>query len=315
MRLIRVACLLAIPLPGHAEQLLITGEVESTRSQYVISPQTTSWRTQITFLAKEGQRVQPGDLVMQVDGASIETRQRTAEDDLARFEATAKRDLANLTLALNQAELELSRAQIEQRIAAMKAEVPADFIGELEYQENQLTLERSVRSVEKASEAQRNASTRLGEKRAEVELEQQHRRERLGLWDKMLQGVQIRAEQPGFVLHRQHPWTGSKYQTGDQVQTSWEIAAVADDQDLHVVAWINAIDVPRITAEQTVEVFFDALPERKIDGQLISIPEAGQSKPQWGKGLYHKAIVAIDHTQLALLPGMSALITVEADTL
>jgi len=311
MRALIVFSAILLATQADAEGLLVSGEVESRRSQYVISPLTNSWRTQITFLAEEGQRVEPGDLVMQVDGAGIETQQRSAEDELARFEATAKRDIANLQLAMNNAELDLARSQIQLRIASMKAEVPADFIGELEYQENQLALEQADRDVSKATETYGNADTRLTEKQSEVELERQHRQQRLELWDQMLEAVQIRAQQPGFVLHRQHPWSGVKYQTGDQVQTSWEIAAVADDQDLQVVAWINAIDLPRLANDQRVEIQFDALPNQQITGRLLDIPQAGQNKPQWGKGLYHKAIVEIEPNALPLLPGMSALVVFE----
>ena len=77
------------------------------------------------------------------------------------------------------------------------------------------------------------------------------------------------------------------------------------------MAWINAIDLPRISNDRSVEIYFDALPDQQISGNLIDIPQAGENKPQWGKGLYHKAIIAIKASQLPLLPGMSALVVIE----
>ncbi len=296
-----------------AETLLVTGEVASMRSQYVLAPQTSSWRTQLTYLAKEGDRVEPGDLIMQVDGTSIESRQRSAEDDLARYQAESQRDLARLELAYNQAELDLQRASIEQQIAKMKAEVPAAFIGELEYQERQLTLEQSDRSVTQEQEAFDNANQRLTDKRNEIKLAVEHKTQQLQIWDQMLAGVEIRAEQPGFVLHRSNPWTGTKYQTGDQVQTSWEIAMVADDSALQVIAWINAIDIPKVNLGSAVQLRFDALPTATVEGRISFIPEAGEGRQLWGKGLYHRAIVDLpDDHQLSLLPGMSVQVQIAA---
>ena len=307
--------LLALVLAAPAETLLITGQVESMSSQHVVTPLTTNFQAKISYLVDEGERVEPGDVVARFDGTAVESQLRAAREELDQIVAQGERDVAQLRIAVAEAEIEFARAVVERDVAQMEAQVPAQFIGDLEYEENQLALERTENARGQSEQALAAARSRLDERLRGIDLEAGAKRERIARWERMLQSFEIVATQPGFVIHGSHPWMRNKFQVGDNVQTGWNVATVADDAVLHVVAWINEVDAPHVRAGTPVTVRFDAVPSLVVDAVLGTVSTAPEPKPDWGSGAYHRADVALSGVPAeTLLPGMSALIEVPAHT-
>ena len=104
-------------------------------------------------------------------------------------------------------------------------------------------------------------------------------------WAQMLDSFEIRAEQPGFVIYGNHPWTRAKFQDGDTVQTSFKVAQVANTEALAVRVWINGVDRPGIETGDRVRVMLDALagqqfcwPHRATVGERRTPARMGQSR-------------------------------------
>ena len=57
--------LLLLAINAAAEPLLLTGEVAARNSQVFVAPQADSWMVQIAWMVEEGERVEPGDAVVQ----------------------------------------------------------------------------------------------------------------------------------------------------------------------------------------------------------------------------------------------------------
>jgi multidrug resistance efflux pump len=127
----------------------------------------------------------------------------------------------------------------------------------------------------------------------------------------MLDSFMVRAEQSGYVIYSNHPWTRAKFQEGDNVQTSFHVAQVADTSDLAIRVWINGVDRPRLDAGDRVSVRLDALPGREFAGHIEDLSESGSKRQEWGWADYFAAVVALDEDASdVLLPGMSALVEV-----
>ncbi|KAA3640797.1 MAG: HlyD family efflux transporter periplasmic adaptor subunit [Proteobacteria bacterium] len=292
--------------------LMLTGEVESSQTQEIIMPMVRSWRAEIADMATEGSRVAPGDFVVRIDGSDLDATIEAQQEALDVYVAASKRDMTQLQIDLNNAHLAYEKAQVDQQIAELKASVPLEFIGELAFKERQLALKQSLKTLADNKKKYQALQLRIKEKQKEVDLGLEQKHKELVYWQERLQNLTMNAQQDGFVIHATHPWNGTKYQIGDQVRTGLVIAKVSKTTDMRVKAWINAIDLPKISQDKVVTVQFDALPHVKLSGKISHISAGGHDKKNWGEGLYYEIIVALKNgNDIGLLPGMSALVWVE----
>lgn len=312
--IVTTVCMLCVVLSSApaADTILVTGTVASASSQHLIAPLTTNFNAQISFLADEGEAVAEGDVVARFDGAEVSTQLKTAEEALIKLEATGIKDIANLELKLLEAWFELESSQISQQLAQMEASVPIEHLARLEYDENQLQLERTDFALSEAREKLTDAEKSLQEKRNESAVALARSRDKIRRRQRMLSRLTIVAEQAGFMIYGHHPWMRNKFQAGDNVQTSWEVGRVSDGSELRIDAWVNAIDIPRIAIDSEVSLYFDALPGQRVGARLVEIATAGEPKLEWGDGLYHHALLEFEDHDSALRPGMSVLVEITA---
>jgi len=307
---------LFVALSRPATALMLTGEVESSQTQEITMPMVRSWRAEIADMAAEGSYVEPGDFVIRVDGSDLDSTIEAQEEALDVFIAASKRDMTQLQIDLNNAQLAFEKAKVDHQTAELKASVPLNFIGELEYKERQLTLKQNLKARAENEKKYQALKLRLTEKQKEVDLGLSQKQKELAYWQERLKNLTINAQQSGFVIHASHPWNGTKYQIGDQVQTGQVVAKVSKTTDMRVKAWINAIDLPKISKSMSVRVQFDALPATTLAGEIQHISAGGHDKKNWGDGLYYEILVSLKSGHGAdLLPGMSALVMVDEDSL
>ena len=302
--------LLVLAITATSSDLLVTGQVESRNSQYIVTPPSNNFRAQISYMADEGSKVVPGEVVVRFDGTEVESQLRSAKDTLDQVRSTGERDITQIRIEIADAEANFARADVEAEVARTSAEVPAQFIGELEYSENQLALERAVHARDQAAKALGDARSKLEERQRTLDLDLARNLEKIKRWESMLESFEIAATQSGFVLYDSHPWLRNKFSTGDTVQTGWTVATVADDSALEVVAWVNEVDAPHIAAPVEVDVTFDAAPDTTVKGTVVEISPAPEDKPDWGDASYHRTRVQLQESASSLLPGMSALIEI-----
>ena len=295
-------------LPANDAPLL-TGEVFSLQAQEIIVPLTSTWQARISRMIEEGSAVQPGDVVVEFDGAEA-ARQLEQQREAARAErAKTDRDLARLEKEVIQAEYALELAVLAVELAELAAATPKDLIGAIEYEENQLALERAVKEWDNAEQRLADVSKSLRERRQQARLDEKKAELAENWWQDMLESFTVKADQAGYVIYGNHPWTRDKYQEGDTVRTSFNVAQVADTGSLAIKVWINSVDRPRMEAGSAVRIVFDALPSQQVEGELISISDSGSKKNDWGDAVYYEGVVAFDDAQVpGLLPGMSALV-------
>ncbi|KAA9131503.1 HlyD family efflux transporter periplasmic adaptor subunit [Marinihelvus fidelis] len=304
---------LAMPaaFAGEAPPPMLTGEVYSRQAQAVIVPMTTNWRASISTMAPEGSQVQAGDIVVEFDGTEAARQLETQEETARTEQAMTEREIAQLEKSLAQARFQFEQAQVTLDLATLKAEIPEGVLGAIEYAENQLAFEEATKALENARQAFADARKSLDDRVKQAELDERKLLVQAEWWTQMLESFQVRANQSGYVIYGIHPWTRTKFQEGDQVQTSFHVAQVADTADLAVKVWINGVDRPRVAAGDTVTIRLDALPDRAFQGRIESVSESSSNRQEWGWADYFEAEVVFDDKGVDdLLPGMSALVEV-----
>lgn len=311
MKVLKSSLLTLLFMPLSLPALMLTGEVESSQTQEITMPMVRSWRAEIADMAEEGGFVEPGDFVVRIDGTDLDNTIEAQKEALDVFKAASKRDTIQLQIDLNNARLAYEKAKVDHQIAELKASVPLEFIGELEYKERQLTLKQTDKARHENAKKFRALEIKLKEKNKEVALGLTQKQKELDYWKKRLADLTITANQAGYVIHATHPWNGTKYQIGDQVQTGRVIAKVSKTTGMRVKAFVNAIDLPQVKHGMAVNVQFDALPNTSMRGVVSHISAGGHDKKNWGEGLYYEVTITLRGEQDArLLPGMSALVQV-----
>jgi multidrug resistance efflux pump len=296
----------------NAQTIYVTGELESRNTQHILMPLVPSFNGKISEMAAEGTFVKEGDLLVRIDGATLDSQLITQEEDLITYTATAKKDAIEFKIQLNAAQIAFEVAKINFEIAAMQAETPLDFIGELKYKQNQLELKNSEKIYKKTVKDLQEQKIIIANDKKKYALGIVQKQKKLDYLQSTLEAFNITAKQEGYIVYSVHPHSGEKFQEGDQAQTGFRLMSVAQNNDMQIIATINAIDIPRLEINQKVTIKFDAFLENSYSGEIIKISSGGSDKQVWGDALYYQATIAIsDVVPNDLLIGMSAQVAIK----
>lgn len=303
MQTVLAATLLAGTVMAAEPPPLISGEVFSRQAQQIIVPAVNNSQTMISSMVPEGSFVESGALVVEFDGTEA-ARQLEQQKEVTRTEqARTDRDLARLAKELEQARYLLKQAEVDLELATLKAEIPQGVIGAIEFAENQLAFEQATNSLEDARRLFDSSQKSLADRQRQDELDRTRVALQEAWWAEMLENMTVFAEQSGYVIYGNHPWTRAKFQEGDNVRTSFQVAQVADTADLAVKVWINGVDRPRVAEGDRVEVRFDALADRRWGGRIEFISASGSKRQEWGDANYFEGVAVLDEGgDGALLP-------------
>lgn len=291
---------------------LLTGEVFSRTAQDIFVPHVSTWRASISLMAPEGEQVQIGDLVVSFDGTSTLNELEQHKEQQRAQQAVADRDLARQDKELTQARFLVEQSKVALELSSLKAEIPKGLIGAIEYAENQLARQQDARQLEDAIKQLEEKQHGLDNMQQQVKLDQQKAELKEAWLTETLQRLSVKATQPGYVIHSNHPWTRAKFQEGDTVRTSFKVAEVADTSDLAIRVWVNAVDRPNLQGDAQAIIYFDAMPDTPITGRLVNISGSATKRPDWGNAAYYEGTVSFNIEQApGLLPGMSALVEIQ----
>lgn len=222
-----------------------------------------------TVLADYNDRVRRGQELARLDTAQLEARKRQTEAALA----LAKARLREAQATLKEAENKFRRA---------KRLIQSKLISEEEYEVAEAAFLRAQAALDSAQ--------------AQVTQIQAQLDENLRILEKAV----IRAPIEGIVLKRQVE-PGQTVAASLQTPVLFILAETLSQMELHVA--VDEADVGQIREGQTATFTVDAYPERRFQAILTQVRYA----PQVVDGVVtYEAILAVDNSDLALRPGMTA---------
>ena len=306
-----IIILIILAFNGKADTVYVSGLVESLNTQHVLMPLVPSFQGKVSEMAEEGSKVKTGDFLLRADGSSIISQIDSQIEQLQVFKATAKKDKINLKIELNNKSIAYDKADTNLKIAQMKAEVPLDYIGELAYKQNILKLKNSEKIYDKSINDLQEVKIKIEKKHKEIALGIVQKQNKLDYLQETLSHFTIYANQDGYVIYSTKPWSGEKIQVGDQMNSGREVLSVSEKINLQIIAWVNAIDIPKLKMDQLVNIQFDAYLGKSYQGKISQIASGGEDKQVWGDALYYKTIISPnEELPNNLMLGMSALIEI-----
>lgn len=290
------------------------GVVTSSDALRFGGPPSRRWRNAITDIAREGARVQAGDMLAKFDASATDDRVRELKAEL-----NAKRSELESLLETQAREVEedavlLAAARSEAEKAARKAAVDPEVYADLEYrklvEEKQRTAERFRREqqrsvlVERVREAQR----------AELEADIRRLESRLAGAERELESFTIRAPRDGIVIVGVNH-EGQKLDINDGVNPGMVVVELADPNKLVVQAEVPEYAAASIAIGQAAAIVIDAAGSGEIASEVIAVASIVRRQSQYSQAMVRDVTVSLpDEIIDTLRPGMSAKLTIIVDT-
>lgn len=265
------------------------GELRPARTAMLVAP-PVGGTLQITFLAKTGTPVNPGDVVLQFDPSEQEFNLEQARSELAQAEQEIVKMKADSDVQAAADQVALLKAQFDVRRAEIEV-LRKDLISAIDAKKNEITLEETRR---RQSQMEQDIPARAASNQAALAvLEEKRNKARLSIQQaqKNIDNMTLRSTLPGLVAVKDNRdalggfWGPGivlpEYRAGDLVWPGRFIAEVLEVSDMEILAKIPESDRGNINPGQIVEVRVDAYPGQTYRGKVKSVAGAA-SRNFWG---------------------------------
>jgi RND family efflux transporter MFP subunit len=329
--IVSLAAYLAPSSPGEADDALVAkvrqgdfavlvttaGELRARKFVQIQGPTNAQgaemYNLKIASIVPEGTRVQPGDVVAELDRSSVAPKITEINLALAKAEALATQAQLDSTLTLSQAREDHKGLQLaleEKRIAREQAIYEAPSIK----RQAEIDYERAQRAVAQAESTYKTKTQQAVAKMQEVQTDVTRQQNRLKAINAVMDDFTIRAPSPGMVIYVRE-WNGKKKGVGSAV-SPWEptVATLPDLSQMESLTYVNELDVRKIGVGQTVRVALDADPSKKLTGKVTTVANVGEQRPNADAKVF-EVTIAIQEADTTLRPGMTTSNAIEALTL
>lgn len=262
-----------------------SGQLEAQNSEDITIPGSLRdrdiriYEIKITDLIEEGTVVDSGDYVATLDQKAVEEvltkAQEEMETSLNEYE-DAKMD-SNLTLSNFRDQIINAQEEVEEQqiiLDESKYESPSVI------RKAEMDLDKANRKLKQEISGyvlkERQAISKV--KRRKIELDQ--KRSRLTKLDDVYNSLVITAPKPGMVIYGKDRMR-EKIKVGSSVSTFMpSIATLPDLTSMLSLTYVNEIDISKLEKGQKVIMGIDAMPEKKLEGEVVSVANIGQPMPK-----------------------------------
>lgn len=289
--------------------LLLDGELRAVRSRMIYA--NTSEETKIVYLPPEGTVIKAGERITELDAGTVLTKIKDNEEKIVAAENEIVRLQAQHEAMLRDLEIELSKLWLAYEQAKLKAKIPAEVQARREYQEAQLTLEKSKTEYD-------NHLAKIEQKKKEQAAEVQVKTidkskldVQLNRAKSNLDGMRIKAPSDGMVIYNEHWNERRKLQVGDVIWGGWPIIRLPDLTEMEVLALVNEVDGPKLSVGARAEIKLDSYPDTVISGAVKEIAQTAVKATRMGSAKIFRVLISLDRTATEVMkPGMSAQVSV-----
>lgn len=285
---------------------VLTGSLISLRSEEFKVPVTDTYRCQIKWMAAEGENVKAGDAVVRFDTANLASDIENGQDSLRSKREELAQKVADHKHQTFELDVEVRRAENDNRQKAIDASVPPEIEAKVEYERKQLEKKRSDFTLDSALT---NRVVKLAESEAQIktlEIEVRDLEAKLDRLKNRLDTLTLTAHTAGGVLYAVDDWTGRKVQVGDTVFATYTVAQIPDMTSLEVQAWISETHIQQIKSGDTVDLSLDAYPDKHVGGAVDEISKSAETVRRWGRSHYFRVRIGLEKIDPEMMkPGMS----------
>jgi HlyD family secretion protein len=301
------------------DTLEIRGEIRPLKSVVLSSPMQ-SGELQIVKLAKNGQLVKAGDVVVQFDASTLERTIQEKQSELKQADAEIEQSVAQSRITSEQNQTALMRARYDIERAKLDVQ-KGDTVSRIENEQARLTLGDTEQRL-KELEA-RIASDETG---AEADLASRQRKREKALFDleraeRGIQNLQLRAPAAGIVnvlpnYRNSGPFGGNQeFREGDRAWPGASIVELPDLSSVHLEARLDEADRGRLAVGQDASIRIEAIPGREFAATIerISVLAKVDYSSGWPPARNFELGLILRDVDPKIRPGMSAVARIATD--
>ena len=299
------------------ENLPIRGEVKAQKSIVLTAP-SGSGQIQILKMAKTGEPIKEGDVVVQFDITQLQNQLDTRSSELKQSEREIDGALAQGKMTEEQDATDLAKARFDVQRAKLDAG-KQEILSQIDGEKAKLTLsdmEQSLREMEqrvksnKSGNAATVASKRLKQRKALFDVNQAKQN---------IERMSLKAPVSGIATVLTH-WAGPNQQLewreGDSVWPGAGVMELPDMSTIQIAARVDEIDRGRLQMGQRVRVHVDAVPDTEFLGEIVEIsPMAKSDFSGWPIVRNFDIRMKLNNPDTRLKPGMSASVRIAVDSI
>lgn len=294
-----------------------TGELRARKFVQIQGPtnaqQAQQYQMKISSLVPEGTVVKEGDLVAELDRSGIAARAQEVSLALTKAEAQYSQAQLDSTLTLATAREDIRNLELgleEKKIAKEQATYEAPSVK----RQAEIDLEKATRNLAQAKANYITKTKQSEAKMREVSSDVERQRNNLNVVQSVMQGFTIRAPAPGMVIYVKE-WNGTKKTAGSQINP-WDptVATLPDLNQMESVTYVNEIDVRKIAVGQPVDITLDADQSKRLTGKVVGVANVGEQRPNADAKVFEVKIEVLQ-PDTTLRPGMTTANAILTSTL
>mgnify|MGYP001817929968 CR=1 FL=1 len=303
-----------LALGDHPITVAASGIIVSADTLRFGPPPNRRWRIALTHLAREGSRVEAGDVLARFDGSGTDDRIRTLSAELNAKESELESLLETQSREIEDAKVRLAAARSEAEKAARKAAADAELFASLEYKK--LVEQREITQKLYEFERQRVALAEQvrGARKAELETDIRRLQSELTDAQRELDGFTITAPRPGLVIVGTNR-EGQKLDINDQVNPGMIVVELANEEQLVIQAEVPEFAANRIQAGQEAAITIDAAGGSQLSGEVLEVGSVVRRQSRYSQAMVRDVTVSRPEEVVGeLRSGMTAKLDIVVDT-
>lgn len=298
-------------------EIATSGELEAKNSTEVKGPnglrQARLWQVNIEDIVNEGTTVKKGAYIARLDRSElqdrIKERQNALQQSLSKYTQTkldtaltlreARDQLVNLEFAVQERQLVVEQSQYEPPATIKQAEIDLEKAQRAYQQAKQNYQLQKQKAVAQMQEA----AAKLAEDQNEADFLQN-----------LANQFVITAPEDGMVIYKRE-YNGKKRAAGSTVG-AWDpvVATLPDLSKMLSKTYVNEVDIRQVKVGQPVRIGLDAYPEKRLTGEVVSVANVGEQKPNSDAKVF-EVNIEIFEADTTLRPAMTTSNDIIADVM
>lgn len=283
--------------------LTTSGTVEAVNSVGLSCPRNVEGK--VIYLIKDGQFVHAGDTVCLIEDQNLQNRYENAVSDLERTQAQYRKTEADLALQYSILESQVKANEAETEIARLDS-AQLKFLTPNQLKIKLLELER-VEIEKKKLSKKLNALKRIQQSELRrLQLRLKSMENNIQKFEELINTLTVVATIDGLAIRADSWSTGNKLREGDVVWGNMPLIMIPNLDKMKVKIWAPEAHYKRIELGDSLSYSFDALPNNRAFGKIISKSPVGTPIKRDSKVKFFEMVASVDSTIQIPEPGLSA---------
>lgn len=301
------------------DTLEIRGEIRPLKSLLLTSPMQ-SGELQIVSLVKNGATVEPGDVLVQFDGSTLQRTIQEKQSELKQADAEIEQARGQARLVAEQNETALMKARYDVERAGLDVQ-KGDIVSRIEIEQAKLAL---ADAQQRLSELE--AKIRSDKISAEADVAARMRKREKAIYDldrarNGLANLQVKSPAAGIVNILPNYRSGGmfggqqEFRAGDRAWPGAAILELPDLTSIHLEARLDESDRGRLETGQEASVRIEAVPGRDFKARIdrISLLARVDHSAGWPPPRNFDLGLVLIEVDPRIRPGMTAVARIATD--